>query len=810
MVRESQDTQRPGTPRPRSGANTSRHSRGTSDGGSISSSKGSVFSKVMSSFRHKHHDDKQKADGQAKQQEEDGDWISNYKITHRPDRPRVDKRTVRERTSTEYMAELLRIQARSQQHYEVNHPGGRSMDKRLTPPSSPPPLVPPHQQQLVHVQAAATSDYSSPRSPRMGSPSPLSYSPSTTFTRHQRSPSGDQYPTTMMRGHQRMPSEPMSPDAMTIQVYRGSLIDRSASCPQPAEHNQVQLLPQKTYNPNESYAKRTIAMRDSGYAGRKGSSSSASTSTTDSHSVHRKAPSTNLHSTATATAAAATTFVSQPLTSSPTSYTSPTFTFAPPPQRAVRSLSPRNNNIPPANLPAISPKTCVMPGCRAPLLSALDCEQNVCGPCRKEYRQSTFDAGMSIARPPPPPPLSARAPLTSNLETLRALVGTAGLDGTFDTVKYGNGNGNRDGDGGDTRVTAVERGPLAPLVNKSTSNFQSSVAFKLQPAPPGRKRRQRVQQKAGSGSSSGSGGGTSRPPQPPVSAWSDSTLGSQTTHSHIYSSDSGSGSQHVAYQDRRLYRSSRKISDGLPKQPSPVEESSREEAAAEAEVEGKGAQYGFYLTESPRSSTVIRSNDNSNNDNAENENRRNSSDSWTSASPPKSLDSKDSDASLSPLSEPLESPKLHISPLRPTRYVPPGSEKTQKRSHSDGSAAASSSHRGSALPQPLRLAPAAPITRSANKAAGTSSNTIPAGSIRVLSRLPPPPSPLPSPPLARRPGRDTLLYQAIDDIIDSYAGVADDEFRASGVERWRADAIAASPLIYEDPEDVEMRKKGFF
>ncbi|KAI4867226.1 hypothetical protein F4820DRAFT_468046 [Hypoxylon rubiginosum] len=746
MVREKQDTQRPGTPRLRPCSNTSRNSHAASESGT--GSKG-VFSKVIGSLRNKHHGEKRKTDGSEKQQQQDESWTANYKITHHPDRPRIDKRSAKERTEREYANEIHRMQKRSQLHYELDHDGSRSMDRsmdRSTDRSMTPPRPLPPPQQTVQT---STPNYS-PMS-RMGSQPSSPYSPPTASDKPQWSPSGDRGP---MQRHNRVPSEPLSPGTMTIQVYRGSLVDRQASrpCSAEPEHGQGPLLPRKVYDPNESYAKQ--ALRDSGYA-RKASSSSNSTADSQAanNTVHRKAPSANLHSTAAA--------FSIPRTSSPISYNSP----ATPPQRAVRSLenthsttstriyspsrpstsSPYNSSSSKGKKPAPAPpktKTCVMPGCAAPLLTDLDREQNVCAPCRKEYRQSTFDAAAATTTDAAPPP----APLAADLATLRALVG--GLD----NVDGGGSSGNN------TRVTALERGPPARLVNKATSNFRADP-FKLQPAPPGKRRRRQRLSKLGSGSN----GAVARlqkqqqQQQQPVSAWSTSTSGiSQGGGGGSGSLASGSHQQqHVAYQDRRLlFRASRKMSDARQPTAPTGGGGSREEAAA---------QYDSYLTESPRSSCD------------------GNSGSWTSESPPKSEAGSDV-ASLSPLSEPLDDldadtrASLRVAPLAPVAYVPPGEAKRGSGSDSrdrppTGLRAAPRQDDG----RPFRVAPLAPVARSAS---GTSDGG------RVL------PPVLPSRPSWRpsRPSRDTVMYLAIDDIIDSYA---------------RGEAG-------EEPEVVEMRRRGFF
>ncbi|KAI8633070.1 hypothetical protein F5Y19DRAFT_287158 [Xylariaceae sp. FL1651] len=66
-------------------------------GGGGSSSSGGVFSNVLNSFRQAVHNS-----GDPKK-EEDLNWVDTYKITHRPDRPRVDKRQRLGQRDSEYV-----------------------------------------------------------------------------------------------------------------------------------------------------------------------------------------------------------------------------------------------------------------------------------------------------------------------------------------------------------------------------------------------------------------------------------------------------------------------------------------------------------------------------------------------------------------------------------------------------------------------------------------------------------------------------------------------------------------------------------
>ncbi|KAI8961564.1 hypothetical protein F5Y11DRAFT_223891 [Daldinia sp. FL1419] len=154
-----------------------------------------LLSRVLGSFRNKHHDEKGKKT--AEQAGEDRrDWIANYKGTHHPDRPRVDKRTQEMVSDEEYAAQIRRMQERSQRYYELSSHGRT--------PKSPVPNF----------------SYSSmsPRSNRMSSVSPTFDKISCTF--HDRIPSRATAVTDPVV------ASPVSPSDRTIQIYRSSGLDR--------------------------------------------------------------------------------------------------------------------------------------------------------------------------------------------------------------------------------------------------------------------------------------------------------------------------------------------------------------------------------------------------------------------------------------------------------------------------------------------------------------------------------------------------------------------------------------------------------
>ncbi|KAI0166831.1 hypothetical protein GGR52DRAFT_76138 [Hypoxylon sp. FL1284] len=706
MAFRQQENWLPGSPRLRPGSEGSKGSHGGAAGSASERSSGSrsVLSRVIGSFRQNKPQQQQRNEKKPKTTATttsgtDDDWMASYKITHHPDRPRVDKRTARERSNQEYAAEIRRMQERSQRHYELSHPGGPGIvgyDRNLTrtrtrtPSPPPPPPIPPLRkppEQMVQAPPNSGRSYGLyPRSRTAENSRRLPYSDPAPPIREARGPSppaGNQRRARPRQQQQRdwapprppRPSSVQSPGAMTIQVYRESAVEGEEE----QEQEQPPLLPRKTYDPHARARAQTT--RDSGYARTASESSSSSSSSVDSQAAAAVA--------ALRMSAAVAHRPSPPTSMSSAPWSSP---FGPPPHAPPsyplpHPTRPLNNaDSDDEDEDDDEARTCVMPGCGAALLSTRDREQNVCGPCLKQYRQSTFDAAASsfsslLSRTPAPVP-----PASSDLATLAALVGTAGLV-------------DRSHDEENTCVTPLEerrRGcpPARLLLNPARSNF-GSHAFRLQPAPPGRKRQQQRQRQPMR--LDGYGGGVSTPVAP-VSAWSYSTSGVSSRGVVDQQQQQQQQQQHVAYQDGRLQQSSRKLWNE-PQPPAPASASS----------------------------------------------------SWTSETPPKSSRSEDADDNddatvidPSPLSEDFDEENLRIAPL------------------------------------------------------------VPAG-----ARVPPPSPPRESDSWSsagRYPVRATVLYQDIDDIIDIYVQ-ANKDGCGGEAERRRAEAVAS---YYErEPEEVEMRRKGY-
>ncbi|KAI0537788.1 hypothetical protein GGR58DRAFT_327226 [Xylaria digitata] len=94
---------------------TGSEASATRGAGKDSTSSGGVLSRVLSSLR-RHSDN----GGAAANDKEDTDWVNTYKITHRPDRPRLDKREgLKHRNSAYVLGQLHRIWRHSEKMTEA-------------------------------------------------------------------------------------------------------------------------------------------------------------------------------------------------------------------------------------------------------------------------------------------------------------------------------------------------------------------------------------------------------------------------------------------------------------------------------------------------------------------------------------------------------------------------------------------------------------------------------------------------------------------------------------------------------------------
>ncbi|KAF2963878.1 hypothetical protein GQX73_g9704 [Xylaria multiplex] len=94
---------------------TGSEASATRGAGKDSTGSGGVLSRVLGSLR-RHSDN----GGAAANNKEDTDWVNTYKITHRPDRPRLDKREgLKHRNSAYVLGQLHRIWRRSEKMAEA-------------------------------------------------------------------------------------------------------------------------------------------------------------------------------------------------------------------------------------------------------------------------------------------------------------------------------------------------------------------------------------------------------------------------------------------------------------------------------------------------------------------------------------------------------------------------------------------------------------------------------------------------------------------------------------------------------------------
>ncbi|KAK6951868.1 hypothetical protein Daesc_006393 [Daldinia eschscholtzii] len=333
-------------------------------------SSASLLSRVLGSFRRKSHEGKGKKTSSAGKGKEDHqrDWIANYKGTHHPDRPRVDKRTQEMMSDEEYAAQIRRMQERSQRHYGLSDDHGRT-------PQSPVPNF----------------SYSSmsPRSNRISSLTP-------TYTEPRWLPEEDRPPPKDNAIADFVLSSPVSPSTRTIQIFNASALDRGPIIRYSDESNRrVSPLPEKT----SSFATQpSEGRRSSG-----GSKINRTAVDIDMSQLLNRKPKTSISSP------------------SPTSEFAPGLILNSSPTLAPRtpSTSAANTNSPLSPSPS-PPRTCPWRGCHVILTTAREKKDNLCTRCYESLcpRESAFFG--------PSPPSTVQ---DTHLETLQALVGaTAGTD----------------------------------------------------------------------------------------------------------------------------------------------------------------------------------------------------------------------------------------------------------------------------------------------------------------------------------------------------------------------------------------------
>ncbi|KAI1415245.1 hypothetical protein F5Y13DRAFT_196593 [Hypoxylon sp. FL1857] len=364
MVHEHQHPRSTGSlSRKGSKANRNHNSSG-------SGSSGGVISRVLGSFRQKHREDKNR--GSSRSEGDQQDWIANYKGTHRPDRPLVDKRIRTILPDDEYAARIEQMQERNQRYYGL---GGQ--DRRPTPP--------PIQTSIPNFSYSSTS----PKGAKGNS-----LSPTTAWTewRHiDSAPSSVVNPT---------PRSPISPETVTIQLYPESDLDRGRIVRHIARTAPQYLLPRKAYSPDEESAAESSPQ---GSLHKRKRSSADFPAAADP--VHRqlRSPTHDDRNSPPPDLTCDSSPISPSGSRNPLSPLTPVDEHSP---RRIASPEP-----PP-------PRTCPWPDCNAALLTEREKQDNLCAKCYEALhpRESEFFG----------PPRERRKPDVEDarLEALKALLGT--------------------------------------------------------------------------------------------------------------------------------------------------------------------------------------------------------------------------------------------------------------------------------------------------------------------------------------------------------------------------------------------------
>ncbi|KAI1104323.1 hypothetical protein F4804DRAFT_352340 [Jackrogersella minutella] len=349
---------------------SSKHSRNHSN---ASSSGDSVLSRVLN-FRQKRREGKKKIlQEPAKQQD---DWSANYKGTHHPDRPRLDKRIRTVLPDDQYAAKLERMQEKSEKHYAQGERSG-SM-------TSPPPRP---QRSFSHASK-------SPKGRRILSPP--------TSVELERRPSKQHDDMNRTQGSS------ASPGARTPQENNATGLDRGRIVRHIAQTDPMLLLPKTASDPDESSTRSSP--RESFYKRKRSSSEYQSSETTHRHS-RKSTIYENPNATTTGFGLAVHSPARSPRTAPPSPPASPKATpTSPPPADKDKDTKSRGFFPEPVRM-------CPWPGCNAVLATTQEKEGNLCTTCREALcpRESTF----FDPRPSKPPVVK-----DEDLDTLKAVVGT--------------------------------------------------------------------------------------------------------------------------------------------------------------------------------------------------------------------------------------------------------------------------------------------------------------------------------------------------------------------------------------------------
>ncbi|KAL7625097.1 hypothetical protein AAE478_004311 [Parahypoxylon ruwenzoriense] len=418
-----------------------RSTQGISRQVSSGSDSRSVISRLLGSLQHKNHEKKQ---APLVTEERQPDWVANYKITHYPDRPLVDKRTKERLSEDDYAVMLERIQERNQRYHGLSGNRGRRRTPNLQTDA---PNVGYSSERLKR------SSYNRERPLTPASAKIERLSPADRASLHKGSDS--------IRS--RAPRSPVSPGARTIRVYRGSAVDRGPIVRRTAERDKLPLLPNKAFDPEKSHTENGPQEKNSA----------------DFHQAKAETVREVVipHSYAGPNATTPDLVLNSPPISAPAHQAAVGLT------ESVDTGGDTAQSSNASDLSTLSPKTlaiCPAPGCGALLTTNQETRENLCANCRLSYQRCTLFLD------------GTRTPVIvvddddedDDFGTFQALAGTkVDLSGRIRVTEI--------------QQRVVEVAAPAPAVPKLRSKFSAVDNFKLQPPPESKRwRKQRKQERS--------------------------------------------------------------------------------------------------------------------------------------------------------------------------------------------------------------------------------------------------------------------------------------------------------------------------
>ncbi|TGJ79624.1 hypothetical protein E0Z10_g9154 [Xylaria hypoxylon] len=467
-----------------------------------STSNGGVLSRVLGSFRRHSHSGGATADNK-----EDTDWATTYKITHRPDRPRRDKREgLKQRNSAYVLGQLHRIWRHSERMAEAKK------RERAARESAFAAKFRHSQDQRNREDGGVEHDQSSSH--------PI--------------PANEADKTKAHHGQSAFPPSPPldSSDTMTIRVGlklqspynkegQGTFQMNSGGRPETGGYSNADgtsaLSPTRLSAPR-SFAPLTVPLRSappSISSGQKRVVRRRHTRTLSHSSMQRTAPVNTMqkpNARAKALRDTMTLYINTDQDSTPSLVlnSSPVSEQASPltpiddvhedeyADRKISPTGPRTSNI------------CPMPVCDNPLLTTADRKQNLCAECRSELqpRQSIFITDVLNPSSGPYPSTDAYASsctslISSTQDDSTAEVAEAKAENMPEMTCYINGEGKtrtsyrRSGNQSAGRVRTTDISPSSPNIIKINNSHilsrfnRDRGEFKLQPVSPSRKHSRR-------------------------------------------------------------------------------------------------------------------------------------------------------------------------------------------------------------------------------------------------------------------------------------------------------------------------------